>query len=54
MQENTLHLVTYGRGGRFSPYDIDKTAALLEMEDLDSDFARFENLRWRHSLAAGS
>jgi hypothetical protein len=28
-------LVTYGRGGQFSKFDLDKTSALLEAEDLE-------------------
>lgn len=28
-----FELVTFGAGGRFSPYDIDKTSALLAAED---------------------
>ena len=28
-------LVTYGRGGRFSDKNIDKTSALLETSDID-------------------
>ena len=34
-------LVTFGRGGRFSRYNIDKTSALLEADDL----GRFESGR---------
>ena len=30
-----LELVTYGRGGRFSGYNLDKTSALLELDDLE-------------------
>ncbi|MGH9174460.1 MAG: DUF6364 family protein [Vicinamibacterales bacterium] len=28
-------LVTFGKGGRFSRHNIDKTSALLEADDLD-------------------
>jgi ribbon-helix-helix CopG family protein len=31
----SFELVTFGGGGRFSPQNIDKTAALLEAEDLE-------------------
>lgn len=30
-----FELVTYGKGGRFTSLDIDKTFALLEREDLE-------------------
>jgi len=30
-----FRLVTFGRGGRFSPYDVDKTSSLLEIEDVE-------------------
>lgn len=30
-----FELVTFGAGGRFSPQNIDNTAALLETEDLE-------------------
>ena len=29
-----FELVTYGRGGRFSSHNIDKTSALLELDDV--------------------
>lgn len=29
-----LELVTYGRGGRFTRLDVDRTSALLELDDL--------------------
>ena len=28
-------LVTFGEGGRFTPLNIDKTAALMEADDID-------------------
>ncbi len=31
----TFELLTYGRGGRFSNYNLDKTSALLEVDDLE-------------------
>ena len=37
----SFELVTFGAGGRFSRQNIDKTAALLEAEDLE----RFESRR---------
>ena len=30
-----FELVTYGRGGQFSKYNLDKTSAVLEFDDLD-------------------
>jgi hypothetical protein len=30
-----LDLVTYGRGGRFTRLDVDRTSALLELDDLE-------------------
>lgn len=33
--EEAFELVTYGRGGRFTALDVDKTSALLEHEDLE-------------------
>lgn len=30
-----FELVTYGRGGRFTRLDVDRTSALLEMDDLE-------------------
>ena len=30
-----VELVTYGRGGRFTHLDVDRTSALLEGEDLE-------------------
>jgi len=30
-----FELVTFGAGGRFSPYNIDKTSALIEADDLE-------------------
>ncbi len=30
-----FRLVTYGRGGRFSSYDVNKTSALLEIDDVE-------------------
>lgn len=31
--EEGFELVTYGRGGSFSNYNLDKTSAIIEMED---------------------
>jgi hypothetical protein len=33
--EGPFRLITYGRGGRFSAFNLNKAAALLEAEDLD-------------------
>jgi hypothetical protein len=33
--QEPFRLVTFGQGGDFSPYDVDKTSALLELEDLE-------------------
>ncbi|MGH9380508.1 MAG: hypothetical protein ACRD2Z_07840 [Thermoanaerobaculia bacterium] len=33
--QEAFELVTYGRGGRFTDLDVDKTSALLEREDLE-------------------
>ncbi len=33
--KGNFHLVTFGAGGRFSAYNIDKTSALLEAEDVE-------------------
>ncbi len=30
-----FRLVTFGRGGRFSRYDVNKTSTLLEIEDVE-------------------
>ncbi len=30
----SFELVTYGRGGRFSRHNLDKTSALLELDDV--------------------
>jgi Ribbon-helix-helix protein, copG family len=30
-----FELVTFGKGGRFSRHNVDKTSALLEADDLD-------------------
>ncbi len=30
-----FELVTFGRGGRFTHLDVDRTSALLEMDDLE-------------------
>jgi len=40
--EQAFELVTFGRGGNFSPYDVDKTSALLELDDLER-FGRQES-----------
>lgn len=37
----SFELVTYGRGGRFSSQNLDKTSALLELDDLER-FGRSE------------
>lgn len=42
-EDETFELVTYGRGGRFTDLDVDKTSALVEREDLE----RFGVGRWR-------
>jgi len=34
-QPEHFHLVTFGEGGRFTPLNIDKTAALVEADDID-------------------
>jgi hypothetical protein len=34
-QPEHFDLVTFGEGGRFTPLNIDKTAALMEAEDID-------------------
>lgn len=34
-EHETFELVTYGRGGRFTAFDVNKTSTLLELEDLD-------------------
>ena len=34
-QPERFELVTFGEGGDFSPLNIDKTAALMEAEDID-------------------
>lgn len=39
--EQSFELITFGAGGRFSQLNIDKTAALLEADDLE----RFASLR---------
>ena len=36
----SFELVTFGEGGRFSRHNIDKTAALIEADDLDRFAAR--------------
>ena len=33
--QDLFELVTFGAGGRFSRHNIDKTAALIEAEDLE-------------------
>jgi predicted transcriptional regulator len=40
-QPEHFDLVTFGEGGRFTPLNIDKTAALMETDDID----RFGRLR---------
>ena len=37
--QSRFELVTFGKGGRFSRHNIDKTSALLEADDVDR-FAR--------------
>lgn len=34
-EAEAFELVTYGRGGRFTDLDIDRTARILEREDLE-------------------
>jgi hypothetical protein len=34
-QPEHFDLVTFGEGGRFTPLNIDKTAALMEADDID-------------------
>ena len=34
-ESEPFELVTFGAGGRFSRHNIDKTSALLEMDDLE-------------------
>ncbi len=34
-ERQSFELVIFGAGGRFSPKNIDKTAALLEADDLE-------------------
>jgi predicted transcriptional regulator len=34
-QPEHFDLVTFGEGGRFTPLNVDKTAALMEAEDID-------------------
>jgi predicted transcriptional regulator len=34
-QPEHFDLVTFGEGGRFTPLNIDKTAALVEADDID-------------------
>lgn len=33
-QQNQFELVTFGRGGHFSPQNIDKTSRLIEEDDV--------------------
>ncbi len=33
--EKPFELITFGAGGRFTKYNVDKAASLLEMEDLE-------------------
>jgi hypothetical protein len=40
-QPEHFDLVTFGEGGQFTPLNIDKTASLLEADDID----RFGRLR---------
>jgi predicted transcriptional regulator len=40
-QPEHFDLVTFGEGGRFTPLNIDKTAALMETDDIE----RFGRLR---------
>lgn len=40
-QHNRFELVTFGRGGHFSPQNIDKTSRLIE----DDDVARYSRRR---------
>ncbi len=34
-ESGAFELVTYGKGGRFTRLDVDRTSRLLEMDDLD-------------------
>jgi predicted transcriptional regulator len=34
-QPEHFDLVTFGEGGRFTPLNIDKTAAIMEADDID-------------------
>ncbi len=34
-RRDEFRLVTFGQGGQFSPHDINKTSALLEIEDIE-------------------
>lgn len=34
-QPERFDLVTFGEGGQFTPLNVDKTAALLEADDID-------------------
>jgi len=36
----SFELVTYGRGGRFTHLDVDRTSALLERDDLERHGSR--------------
>lgn len=38
-QQRHFDLVTFGKGGQFTPFNVDKTAALLESDDIER-FAR--------------
>lgn len=35
LRSDAFELVTFGAGGRFSRHDIDKTSALLEVDDVE-------------------
>jgi hypothetical protein len=32
--EQPFELVTFGKGGQFTTYDVDRTSALLELDDI--------------------
>lgn len=34
-EQPSFELVTFGRGGKFTQHDVDKTARLLELEDAE-------------------
>jgi hypothetical protein len=32
--ERPFHLVTFGEGGQFTSYDVDRTSSLIELDDI--------------------